>query len=278
MNQHAHPTSIIADDDNTLYIVDTWNHRIMAWKEGETEGRVVAGGNGQGHLADQLNTPTDVLIDRETDSLIIADRGNRRVVRWPRHNGTTGETIISDVGCYGLAMDQCESLYVVHHGQLEVRRYEMGREQGTIVAGGNGSGDRLDQLQYAKYVFVDRDQAVYVSDWNNHRVIKWKKNATKGIVVAGGQGVGNGLTQLSCPNGIVVDESGCVYVADSGNDRIIRWSKDAREGSVVLAGNRKGDQTHQLCEPTGLSFDGDGNLYVVDKGNSRIQKFSINRS
>ncbi|CAF4262256.1 unnamed protein product, partial [Rotaria sordida] len=46
---------------------------------GDTNGQVVAGGNGQGNRLDQLDHPTDVLIDKETDSLIICDRDNRRV-------------------------------------------------------------------------------------------------------------------------------------------------------------------------------------------------------
>lgn len=157
MNQHAHPTSVVVDD-NTLYIADTWNHRILAWNQNDAMVHVVAGGNGQGNCPGQLNAPTDVSIDRETDSMIIADRGNMRVVRWPLHNADKGETIISNVGCYGLTMDDRLSLYVVDHNQLEVKRYEMGQEQGTVVAGGSGPGNRLGQLQYAKYVFVDPEQ------------------------------------------------------------------------------------------------------------------------
>ncbi|CAF4854211.1 unnamed protein product, partial [Rotaria sp. Silwood2] len=99
-------------------------------------------------------------------------------------------------------------------GKHEVRRYQRGESQGTVVAGGNGSGNRLDQLSRPHYVFVDRDHSVYVSDWENDRVMKWVEGAKQGIVVAGGQGQGNGLTQLYYPQGVVVDQLGTVYVAD----------------------------------------------------------------
>ena len=56
---------------------------------GASNGIVVAGGQGQGNRLDQLNHPTDVLIDKETNSHLIADRGNRRVVRWSRRQDTT---------------------------------------------------------------------------------------------------------------------------------------------------------------------------------------------
>ncbi|CAF4053567.1 unnamed protein product, partial [Didymodactylos carnosus] len=93
--------------------------------------------------------------------------------------------------------------------------YRRGESQGIVVAGGNGSGNRLDQLSNPQYVFVDRDHSVYVSDWGNHRVMKWVEGAKQGIVVAGDQGQGHGLTQLSHPWGVVVDQLGTVYVADA---------------------------------------------------------------
>ncbi|CAF4699932.1 unnamed protein product, partial [Rotaria sp. Silwood2] len=125
-----------------------------------------------------------------------------------------------------------------------------GEPQGTVVAGGNGSGNRLDQLSYPRYVFVDRDHSVYVSDLGNDRVMKWVEDAKQGIVVAGGQGEGNGLTQLSCPQGVVVDQLGTVYVVDAGNDRIMRWPKNVTQGSVIVGGNGTGGQSNQFNGPT----------------------------
>ncbi|CAF3075827.1 unnamed protein product [Rotaria sp. Silwood2] len=146
-------------------------------------------------------------------------------------------------------MEENGSLYVTDIGKHEVRRYRRGESQGTVVAGGNGSGNRLDQLSFPQYVFVDRDHSVYVSDSGNDRVMKWVEGAKQGIVVAGGQGQGNGLTQLSCPQGVVVDQLGTVYVADARNDRIMRWPKGATQGSVIVGGNGRGGQSNQLYGP-----------------------------
>ncbi|CAF4263791.1 unnamed protein product, partial [Rotaria magnacalcarata] len=251
------------------------NHRIVEWKSGATSVQVVAGGNGLGSGDHQLSNPRDVIVDKETDTLIICDRSNRRVVRWPRRNGTSGETIISNIYCVGLTMDENGSLYVVDTGNDEVRRYKKGESQGTVVADGNGHGNRLDQLSYPTYVFVDRDHSVCISELGNHRVMKWMKGKKEGIIVAGGQGEGNGLTQLSSPRGVVVDQLGTVYVAEYGNARIMRWPKGATQGSVIVGGNGGGGQSNQLNRPVGLSFDRHGNLYVVDNGNHRVQKFNI---
>ena len=269
------PEGLFVDNDQTIYVADYGNHCIVAWKEGDKKGQVVAGGHGRGEGAHQLNYPADVIVDKETDSLIICDRGNERVVRWLRQNGTSGETIISNIACWGLTMDEDGSLYVTDIDKHEVRRYRRGESQGTIVAGGNGKGDRLDQLNCPRYIFVDRDHSVFVSDHDNHRVMKWREGAKEGIVVAGGQGKGNGLSQLYCPKGVLVDQLGTVYVADGLNDRIIRWPKGAKEGNVIAGGNGTGAQANQLNYPEGLSFDRHGHLYVVEWGNNRVQRFMI---
>ncbi|CAF4975471.1 unnamed protein product, partial [Rotaria magnacalcarata] len=206
-NQLNSPIGLFVDDDQTVVIADCWNHRIMQWKNGNTtNGRVVAGGNGKGNGLNQFYCPTDVLIDKETDSLIICDQGNGRVVRWSRRRGTTqGEVLIDTIGCFGLAMDEQRYLYVSDYKNGGVRRYKFGDNSGTLVAGGNGAGAGLNQLQYPRYLFVDRDRSVYVSDYANSRVMKWNKGATEGIVVAGGQGAGSALTQLNLPDGIFID-------------------------------------------------------------------------
>ncbi|CAF1626908.1 unnamed protein product [Rotaria magnacalcarata] len=275
INQLSNPCGLYVDDDQTVYVADQSNHRIVEWKSGATSGQVVAGGNEKGSGDHQLSNPLDVIVDKETNSLIICDNSNRRVVRWPRRNGVSGETIISNIYCVGLTMDENGSLYVVDDGNNEVRQYKKGESQGTVVAGGNGYGNRFDQLSYPQYVFVDRDHSVYVSECGNHRVMKWMKGTKEGIIVAGGQGKGNGLTQLPNPRGVVVDQLGTVYVADCVNDRIMRWPKGATHGSVIVGGNGEGGQPNQLNRPEGLSFDRHGNLYVVDYGNHRVQKFNI---
>ncbi len=126
------------DDDQTIYVADTHNHRIMEWKSDAINGQIVAGGNGEENRNDQLSLPKKVIIDKENDSLIICDWGNRRVVRWPRRNGQSGEILISNIDCFDLIMDNDGYLYVSSREEHEVRRWKMGETDGTIVAGGNG--------------------------------------------------------------------------------------------------------------------------------------------
>ncbi|CAF3937607.1 unnamed protein product [Rotaria sp. Silwood1] len=278
-NQLNRPWGLFVDDDGTMFITDWYNERIIQWKMGDKNGQVVAGGHSQGNLLNQLYEPTDVLIDRQTDSLIICNKENRRVIRWPCRSGTTqGEILCDNIKCWGLVMDDQRYLYISDEEKHEVRRYRIGDKNGTVVVGGHGEGDKLNQLCGPSYIFVDRKQAVYVSDNWNHRVMKWNKGAKEGIVVAGGQGEGNALTQLSYPKGLFVDTWGTIYVVDAGNDRVMRWPKGAKEGTVLVGGNGKGQEANQLSAPMGLSLDRHGNLYVVDQQNHRVQQFSIKQT
>ena len=105
LNQLYYPHGISFDDQNkTIYIADCDNHRIVEWTSNATNGRIVAGGNGKGNQNNQLNQPTDVIIDRENNSLIIADQGNRRVMRWSRQTTSHGQIIIGDIDCSRLTM------------------------------------------------------------------------------------------------------------------------------------------------------------------------------
>ncbi|CAF3977791.1 unnamed protein product [Adineta steineri] len=267
LNQLDHPSRIFIDKKKNIFIADTWNARIVEWKHNAKEGQIIAGGNGEGNRMDQLNDPKDVIVEQQNHAVIIADYGNRRVIQWLNQKQ---QILIKNIFCYGLAMDRYGFLYVSDLLKNEVRRWKMGEynNEGKIVAGGNGKGDQLNQLNHPTFIFVDEEQSVYVSDRHNNRVMKWRKGAKEGKVVAGGNGRGENLKQLSCPQGVVVDDLGQIYVADWGNDRVMRWCEEKEEGEIVVGGN-------QLNHPSGLSFDDERNLYVADFGNHRIAKFEI---
>jgi len=276
LNQFNLPYGIYVDDQQqAIYVADLKNHRIVMWKFGERNGEVVAGGNGKGNRIDQLNSPSGVILDRNKKSLIICDWGNQRVVRWSLENQNDRQILIEDISCVGLMMNNKGDLFVSDYERNEVKRWKKDEKQGIVVAGGNGNGDKLNQLNYPGHIFVDREDSIYILDRANHRVMKWLKGAKEGIIVAGGQGHGNSLKQLSYPRGLVVKENGDVFVADYSNNRVMCWPSDSKEGRVVVGGNGEGEGSNQLNNPGGLVFDRANNLYVVDMFNHRIQRFDV---
>ncbi|CAF4889994.1 unnamed protein product, partial [Rotaria magnacalcarata] len=269
INQIHDPHALFLDNDQTIYIADINNDRIVEWKSGAGCGRIIAGGNGQ------LHHPNDVIVDKARNSVFICEPLSRRVSRWSLRNTYTRETIISGIACNGLTMDEQGFLYVSDFERYDVRRWQVGETHGIVVAGGNGAGNRLDQFNVPRKIFVDRDHSVYVADVHNDRVMKWVKGAKEGIVVAGGRGRGNSLSQLSFPEAIIVDQLGALYIADRYNHRIMRWLKGNTEGHIFVGEGGAGSLPNQLYHPHGLSFDLHGNLYVADGWNNRIQKFEI---
>ena len=276
-NQFNGPYGMYIDhQQEVIYIADCYNHRIVKWKLGKKNGEIIAGGNGQGNGIDQLYKPSDKIIDGTKRSLITCVWGTSRIVRWSLENLNDKEIIIENSWCYGLMMNKNDDLFVSDYWIHAVKRWRKNEKgDGTIIAGGNGCGNKLNQLNQPTYIFVDQEEAVYISDFENHRVMKWSKDAKEGIVVAGGQGRGNSLKQLNCPHGLVVTNVGDIYVADSTNNRIMCWSPKSKEGRIVVGGNGEGNGSNQLNYPISLSFDADNNLYVVDSRNNRIQRFSV---
>lgn len=96
----------------------------------------------KGDQLDGLNQTTDVLMDPNTDSLFICERGDTRVMRWSRptaahpSNGIIqGEIVIDHIHCLGLTMDDYSALYVSDTEKHEARRYDIKDKdkQGTIM-------------------------------------------------------------------------------------------------------------------------------------------------
>ena len=271
------PCTVRIDDEGMMIIVDCSKHCLWEWTVGALNGNRIAGGTERGNGDNELKYPTDVIIDQMEKKLIICDRDNRRVVRWPRRNGRKGETIIFDVKCFGLAMDMDRFLYVSDIENHEVRRWKIGESTSKLIAGGKPHGSGLHQLNKPHYIFITPDLTLFISDWENHRVMKWTKNASEGIVVFSRYGDRNGLFQLSWPEGIFVDQSNSVYIADCPNNRVLRLVKGGVRASSIAGRYLQGNGTDQFYCPQGFAFDSRGNLYVADTSNYRVQKFDVER-
>ncbi|CAF1201474.1 unnamed protein product [Adineta steineri] len=277
LNQLNHPLGIYVDDDNhNLYIADSENQRIVRWKFGANNGEIVAGGNGPGDALNQLRSPTDVILDKEKKYIIVCDRGNSRIMRWSRGNNQYGQILVISIGCFGLAMDNNGDLYISETYKHQIRRWREGDKEGTVVAGGSGQGNQLNQFNEPQYIFVDDYHSVYVADSMNRRVMKWMKNATEDLLVAPVQVSDKNLnSRRYTPVGILVDHIGNIYVSDAQGLQITRWSPDTEKGTVIVNDGEWGNRPPQLMYPQDLSFDRECNLYVVDWFNHRIQKFAI---
>ncbi|CAF1382277.1 unnamed protein product [Adineta steineri] len=80
----------------------------------------------------QLNLPTDVIVDQQNHSIMIADWQNRRIVQWSNKNQ---QILIDNIDCGRWAMNKHGLLYVSDYKTNEVKRWKVGEyNEGTVVA------------------------------------------------------------------------------------------------------------------------------------------------
>ena len=126
------PSKMFVDDDRTMYIADTNNHRIQKWTYGACSGVTVAGTGTPGSTASQLNYPTAVIVD-SNQYMYITDLFNHRIQRWAP-GACAGECLVgcSGVGGSGLdrlsypqsiAFDNQGALYVSDAGNHRVQKF-----------------------------------------------------------------------------------------------------------------------------------------------------------
>lgn len=258
-----HPYGITIDDDQQMMYIAQWGkNRITRWGFNSNCGESFIEG---------LNKPTDLIFDRRTNSLIICDYGNERVVKHSLENSSNLQTIIHDIHCFGIDMDIHGNIYISDWKNNQIKRFNSEDPNGKIVAGGNGEGNGLDQLNCPTYIYVDHQSSIYISDCDNQRVIKWNKDAKQGSIIVDR----SNLDELFHPQGLIGDEEGSIYIGDCSNNRIIRWSSRTKQTDLILGGNGEGTDANQFNSLRGLTLDQHGYLYAVDSNNHRIQKFIL---
>ncbi|CAF4401828.1 unnamed protein product, partial [Adineta steineri] len=155
LNQLTDPLGIFIDNDKSVYIADQWNNRIVKWELNSNIGEIIVGRNEFGNQHNQLYCPTNIIFDKENNSFIISDYGNNQVIRYFDQNQTNQQILISNINCCGLTIDKNGFIYVSDYKNHEVRRWKEGDGKGNLVAGGNGKGDHLNQLNRPTHIFID---------------------------------------------------------------------------------------------------------------------------
>ena len=268
LNQLNYPNGVFVADDDTIYVADTNNNRVIKWSLGAASGQVIVGDDDQ----KQLGQITKAVVDKN-GSVFVCDRDHNRVLQFVE-NDKEGQTIIENISCWGLALDQEGSLYASDLDENRIVKWPGNQ----IVAGGNGKGNAMNKLSSPYQLFLDYNQTIYVADRGNNRVMKWAAGATEGMVAFESKGFGNADDQLYKPMAVTVDNMNTMYVVEYINLRVMRWFEGAKSGNVIIGGQGYGSGANQLYFPRDLAFDRHGNLYVADTNNHRIQMFAIDKS
>ena len=244
-----------------IYVADADNYRVIKFPLNATSGTagtVVAGGNGYGTGATQIENPNSVYVLNNggaQDGIYVAAAGN----------------------------DEC------------ILYYPLGSTSSTagiVVAGVRGTfGHDAYHFWGLNYVYVDAHGNMYTTEQNNQRLMEFSPipagitssyTPPPGVVVGGG-GNGSGFYDqtLNWPQQLYVDGSGGITVSDyiTGEgqynayvDKIVPNSSCVSNTSEVgfpnlpffarVAENADGLLSSQMLYPYGVWQDGAGNTYV----------------
>jgi sugar lactone lactonase YvrE len=147
LNQLNAPTGIFIDSNDTLYITDAGNYRILSYLRNATNGTVAVLGT-NGSALNQFSQNMRYIHVDTSGNIYIADKGNNRVVRWASGgstgvivagNDTAGNSLNLLNGPYGVWVDSDSNVYVTDTNNERVTKWAPNATVGVVVAGITGS-------------------------------------------------------------------------------------------------------------------------------------------
>ncbi|MFO0727844.1 MAG: NHL repeat-containing protein [Myxococcota bacterium] len=282
----------LAIDGDTLYIADTFNHRVLAFRPFPTQSGAPAT-KVLGQADFEANDPNRGLgwFVRSGQSfalplgLAIGDRG-RLYVADQENNRVLG--FDDPVG----ADDLADAIF----GQVNVTA----NASPSYLGGGNLGYPQSETAFVTDATSLRRPSDVsvvggriFVSDTSNHRVVAYAETATRAPVTAqlilGQQSPSarsvdaGGLSErsLEAPAGVAGDVDR-LWVSDTNNHRVLRFdlasltstpAASAVLGQVDFLGDRiNGSATAKdvLDRPSGVARDSSGQLWIADRGHHRV--------
>jgi sugar lactone lactonase YvrE len=277
------PAGVAFDSAGDLFVADTGNNRVVAFKvpfNPATNADIVYGqagsfttnkvnlGNSSPANA-TLSGPTGLAVDASND-LYIVDTGNNRVLEYksPLTNSTTANSVFGQSGSFTQGACNASSFAPTPN---------------TLCSPGG--------------VLIDATNNVYIADSGNNRVLIYNPpiasnpaaNAVLGQTGLSSNSCNNNQstpsnTTLCNPQGIGLDSStpNNLWVADRNNNRMLKYPSPLTSGKAATVALGQPDFAHNSpnhVDPTGLDAPGaiaidmsatPNHLYVVDTNNNRV--------
>ncbi|CAF1014546.1 unnamed protein product [Adineta steineri] len=162
--------------------------------------------------------------------------------------------------------DDNENLYISDYNNHRIVRWGFNDTIGEVVAGGNGIGNRIDQLRNPSDAILNKkDSSLIICDFKNDRVVKWFR---QGYIT---------LQQIRIPQircwSLAMDNNGDLYVSDMIKDEVSRWKEGQTSGIKVAGKSRNTGPTNWVYNFAYIFIDEYYSVYVADSVNGEAMEW-----
>lgn len=223
------PWGIAVGPDGSVYVTDTWNHRIEKFT---ANGKFITawGIFGQGDTPDSFYGPRGLAVDAE-GRVYITDTGNKRVVVFDSNGNfiTQFGGAGFDPGQFdepvGIAIDKNGTVYVVDTWNQRIQTFIPSESDGALTFLPDKQWDVYgwfgQSLENKPFIAVNDDLHVFITDPDGFRVMEFDPGGT--LIRTWGD-FGENNTSFGLPSGIAVDNDGHIWVTDSVYNRLMRFT------------------------------------------------------
>jgi predicted membrane-bound mannosyltransferase/DNA-binding beta-propeller fold protein YncE len=220
------PWGIAVGPDGSVYVADTWNHRIQKFSP-EGEFLTMWGYFGQAEAPDALWGPRDIAAS--ADGIVyVSDTGNKRIVLFDSDGNP-----ISEFGEAGLApgqFDEPVGIAIDNQGQLLFVADTWNQRIQSFIASTDYVYQPLNSwdivgwygqsLDNKPYLAVDSQEYIYATDPEGYRVLQF---TAQGEFVRFWGDLSSGPDGFGLVGAIAVDAEDGIWVTDPGNHRVMHF-------------------------------------------------------
>jgi predicted membrane-bound mannosyltransferase/DNA-binding beta-propeller fold protein YncE len=225
------PWSVAVGPDGSVYVADTWNHRVQKFSADGTFLAMWGAKPGTTGEALAFYGPRSIAVDAQ-GRVFVADTGNKRIVilspdgQLLSQFGTPGAGEGELDEPVGIALDELGRVYVADTWNHRVQIFAPSPDGTyTFVESFDVNGWFGTSPDTKPYLAVDAVHHIYVTDPGTCRIIEFNE---RGVVLSVWGTCGDDPQSLSTPTGIAVDLQGGLWVVDSRHNRLVHYTQPTR--------------------------------------------------